>query len=885
MSWRRYLRRRWWDQEREREIDAYLETETAENVARGMTRDDALAAARRKFGNPALVREEIYRMNTISWLESTWQDLRYGARLLRLSPGFAIVAIVSLALGIGANTAIFQLLDAVRLRSLPVERPHELAEVKIVGGNHGMGLNPGRYGGLTRPVWELIRDQQRSFSSMFAWAADHVYVGKGTALRQFDGLYVSGGFFNALGVRPWRGRLLLPEDETACPVTRTVVSYRYWLGEMGGRELSAADKLVVNGDLVEIIGVTPPGFFGMAVGDGFDFAQPFCKVKEPRRDIFDVSVMGRLRPGWTIERATAEMDALSPGIFEATTLPNRDARSVEIYKHFRLAVYPASGGVSWLREKYDVSLWLLLGITGLVLLIACANLANLMLARASAREREIAVRLALGASRSRLLRQLLAESGLLAVIGTALGIVLARWLSRALLWSISTDTGAVNLEITTDWRVLLFAVGVAGLTCVIFGVVPALRASHSEPAAAMKAGGRGLTAGRERFSLQRLMVVTQIGVSLVLLVGALLFVRSFGNLMTFNPGIREGGVTVAFLSFVDLHLPRARWAEFERQLLEEVRALPGIQGAATTTTVPLIGSSWAHGVHAGGMDAESKFTWVSPSYFETLGIPVIRGRGFNDGDTATSRRVAVVNKAFVRRFLTGINPIGQSLRTAQEPDYPSTVYEIVGVIPDTKYSDIRTQTPAMAFAPASQYPAQGQWTAMMIYSKAGSAGTIATVRRALGQKHPEMVVAFGDFQKWIRDGMVQERLMAMVSGFFGLLAAVLAMVGLYGVIAYMVARRRNEIGIRLALGADRGQVVGLVMREAGRMLAIGLMAGIVLALLAAQAARTLLFGLSAHDPLTLAGAALLLVAVAGLASLIPARRAAALDPMAALRYE
>jgi hypothetical protein len=391
MSWRRFLKRRWWDDERAREIAAYLETETADNIARGMPPAEAAAAARRKFGNPGLVREKIYRMNTIGWLESTWQDLRYGMRTLRLSPGFAAVAIVSLALGIGANTAIFQLLDAVRLRSLPVQNPQELAEMKIVGGNQGMGLNQ-QYGELTRPLWELIRDKQQAFSGTFAWSANQRYIGRGSQMRHFNQLLVSGGFFRVLGVQPFRGRLLGPQDEGACPASAAVASYAYWQSELGGRDLSSGIKLFADNSLVEIVGITPPEFFGVAVGDSFDLALPFCQPKDAlRRDIFEVSVMGRLKPGWTIERASAAMAVLSPGIFEATVPPGRDPRTDLMYKHFRLAAYPASTGVSGARETYDKSLWLLLAITGLVLLIACANLANLMLARASARGREIAV--------------------------------------------------------------------------------------------------------------------------------------------------------------------------------------------------------------------------------------------------------------------------------------------------------------------------------------------------------------------------------------------------------------------------------------------------------------------------------------------------------------
>jgi predicted permease len=885
MSWRRFLKRRWWDDERAREIAAYLETETADNIARGMPPAEAGAAARRKFGNPTVVREEIYRMNTIGWLESTWQDLRYGVRTLRLSPGFAAVAIVSLALGIGANTAIFQLLDAVRLRSLPVQNPQELAELKIVGGNHGMGLNQ-QYGELTRPIWQAIHDKPQAFSGMFAWSANQRYVGKGSEMRSFRGLWVTGDFFRVLGLQPWRGRLLMPEDAGACPVTRAVVSYSYWQSHMAGREPGPGATLIADNDLVEIVGVTPPEFFGMSVGDNFDIALPFCQPKEElRRDVFEVSVMGRLKPGWTLARASAEIETLSPGVFEATLPPGRDPRWSETYKHFRLAAYPAAQGVSWLRESYDRSLWLLLGITGMVLLIACANLANLMLARASTRERELAVRLALGASRGRLVRQLLAESALLAAAGTTLGIALAHYLSGVLVWAISTEGSSVNLNTGIDWRVLLFAASVAILTCAAFAVLPALRASQAQPAAAMKAGGRGMTAGRERFSLQRLMVVTQISVSLVLLVAALLFVRSFRNLMTFDPGMRESGIVTGFLGFWQSNLPPGRWLEFKRELLDEIRATSGVLNAATTTNTPLLGSSWEHGVHVGAVEGNSKFTWVSPGYFDTMGIPVVHGRGFNQNDTATSTRVAVVNQTFVRKLLGGADPIGHTLRTIQEPNYPSTIYEIVGVIPDTQYNDLRGQTPPMTFAPASQLPAPGPWSGLMIHSNAPPAAIGATIKRRLAARHPDVIVELSDFQKDIRDGLTPERLMAMLSGFFGLLAAVLAMVGLYGVISFLVARRRNEIGIRLALGAERGQVVVMVMREALRLLAIGVVTGLALSLIAGRGAQSLLFGLKPYDPVTLVAAALLLALIAAAASFLPARRASRLDPMVALRDE
>ena len=527
-----------------------------------------------------------------------FQNLRYALRQLQLNPMFALVMIASLALGIGANTAIFQLLDAVRLRNLPVPRPQDLAEVRIVGGNKGFGVTNSVYAQLTRPVWKEIKQHHEPFTEVFAWSTQDQTIGRGSDSHPAKALEVSGEFFPALGIQPWRGRLFRPEDEAnQCTISQVVVSYPYWQSHMGGRELSSSETLVVEGNPVQVVGVTPPGFFGVAVGDSFDIAFPFCHQKESRGDMFDISIMGRLRPGWSLERASSHMNALSSGIFEATAPTGYSAQAVQQFKQYQLGVYSASAGVSWLRWKYDSSLWLLLIITGLVLLIACANLANLMLARASTREREFAVRLALGASRVDLLWQSLAESGLLAVIGTALGIGIAQALSRILVWALSTGNDAVTLSTETDWRVFLFAASVAALTCIVFGVAPALRSMRTEPLHAMKAGSRGMTGSRQGFSMQRLMVVMQISVSLVLLVGALLFVRSFRSLMTLDPGMREEGITRAFIGFNDSHLAPAHYDEFKRQLLDEVRSVPGVLDAALTTNVPLLGSSWTLNVH------------------------------------------------------------------------------------------------------------------------------------------------------------------------------------------------------------------------------------------------------------------------------------------------
>jgi predicted permease len=811
------------------------------------------------------------------------QDLRYAGRVLRRTPGFTAIAIATLALGIGANVAIFQLIDAVRFRTLSVPQPHELARVRIAGGNGGFGLNGGPYADLTQPVWQELRRHQQAFSALFAFAPWDLRVGERSDLRRVKGLAVSHEFFRVLGVGAWRGRLIEAADEAPCPTSRAVLSHGYWQREFGGREPGGL-RLKINGQSHEVIGVTPAGFLGIAVGETFDVIVPLCRPGNLRRDVFDVAVIGRLRPEWTLERASAHVNALSAGIFDATAPTGYTTGSIERFKRFRLEAVSAATGVSVLREEYDTSLQLLMAITGLVLLLACANIANLLLARAVTREREYSVRLAIGASRVRLLRQGLAESGVLAACGAVVGVGLAQILSRLLLRALSTDGGGPTLSLAADWRTIAFAAVTAAATCLIFGIAPALRATRIQPAEVMKAGGRGLTAG-SRLSFQRFMVVTQIAVSLVLLVAALLFVRSFRNLITFDAGMRQEGITVAFFAFHQLNLPKAAINDAQRRILADVQSIPGVVSAATTTNVPLVGGSWTHGVHVGAVNDSAKFAWVSPGYFETMKIPMVEGRDVTLDDRSTTTRVAVVNQAFVRHFIRQGTAIGQRLRTDPEPNYPSAEYEVVGVVADTRYDELRSPVHPMVFVPDSQHPSPGPWSAMMVHSSLDHATMAASIKRRISTDFPDTIMEFSDFHARIRAGLVRERLLAMLAGFFGVLAALLAMIGLYGMISFAVGQRRHEIGIRLALGARRRQVIAMVMRDASWLLAVGIVVGAIFSLVSGRSAATLLFGLTPQDVPTLSLACLLLIAVTGIASYLPARTASRLDPLTALRHE
>jgi predicted permease len=827
------------------------------------------------------------------WVESTLQDLRYALRTLRKAPVFTAAAVLTLALGIGANSAIFQLLNAVRLRSLPVSDPSSLALIQVKGGNPGFGISTNETT-LTYPIWEEVQRQQNGFSGIFSWSNSQFFIGEGAQRKLRKGIWASGEIFSTLGVNPVRGRLFTAQDDRAgCGAPGVVISYSFWQSEFGGEDSAIGKKLFIRDQFIEVMGVTPPNFFGVEVGTSFDIALPNCSLETlypgntnlTRRDIFWLTVIGRLKPGWSLDQASAQLESISPGLMEATLPAGYSASALDQYRKLRLTAYRAGNGVSPLRRTYDASLWLLLGITGLVLLIACANLGNLMLARASNREREIAVRLAFGATRGRIIRELLSEGLLLAGSGAILGEALASVFSRSLVRIFSGDGDSLPLDLSLDLRVLGFTSLVAILTCIVFGLAPAFRSSGADPGVILKVGGRGMTGGRHRFSFQRILVVSQIAISLVLLVGALLFVRSFWNLVSLDPGFRGSGVLVAQLNFYSAGIPPDRYEIFKRDLLKEIQSVAGVESAATSTHVPLDGSTWSLGVRIGPTEGSSKFVWVSPAYFATMQIPFDAGRDFNDRDTAQSPPVAIVNETFARRYFGDMNPIGKSFRTVAEPNFPETNCEIIGVVKDSKYAGLREDVPPTSFAPAQQFPEKWPWTSLFIRYSLPPGSVIPAMRERIAQVNPGVVAQFHVFETEIQNGLTRERMMAVLSGFFGGLAALLSTIGLYGVISYIIAMRKNEMGIRMALGASRQSVVALILRQTLWVLFLGVSLGMVLALGATRGAGALLYGLKPNDPLAILGAVTLLAGVALIASYVPAHRASRLEPMKALRYE
>ena len=889
---------RWWqitkrNADLERELQSDLELEAEEQRERGLSPEEARRAALRAFGNPALIREQTHEAWGRAPFEHFLQDLRYALRQLRRFPGFIVTAVLILALGIGANAAIFELLDAVRLRSLPVEDPQSLALVHIDGGNRGFGIiqNPD---GLSYAVWHEFQSHQQGFSGVFAWGNANVQLGRGIDKKPIHSVLVTGGTFSTLGVIPARGRLFnASDDRPGCGIVGAVISDGFWKAQFGGSDTAIGSVVILDDQPTQILGVTPPRFSGIDVGKSFDIALPLCSLtgyhpsasELARSDISFLTVMGRLKPGWTLTQASDQLRSISPEIFESTLPTGYDPETHALYTSFRLRAYPAANGISDLRGSYDSALWFLLGITGLVLLIACANLASLMLVRAAARQTEMAIRLAIGASRSSLVRQLFTEAMLITSIGAIAGIVVAQLLSRAVILFLGSGENAPYLDMTLDWRVLGFLTLVTSLTCLIFGLIPGLRASQTAPIEAIRSRTQSGSTGRRKFSLQKMLVAGQIAISLVLVVGAVCFVRSFTSLMTLNAGFNRDSLIVASIDFSHAAVPVERDTPFLESLVTAVETLPQVSSAASASHVPLDGSSWTLGVHVDAKDGNSKFTWITSDYFRTMGMHILAGRDFGYQDTASSLPVLIVNQTFVREHLNGQNPIGQPVLTRAEPNYPAIQYQIVGVVNDTKYADLKEDIPPQAFVPESQYTAAGPWGTLFIRGSQAPETVIPVVRDRLHQVAPQARAEFSLLETQVNDSLVRERLMAGLSGFFGVLAVLLAAVGLYGLISYMVAGRTSEIGIRLALGAPRRLIVWQILCEAALLVCLGLLPGLICAALGVRSARSLLFGLDSSGWISFAAAGLFLLIVALGASWFPARRAASVDPMRALRTE
>jgi putative ABC transport system permease protein len=883
------------ERELDQELRFHLEREITRNIAGGVSETEATRRAKLALGGLEQIKEETRDARGVRFFETAFSDLRYAFRTLRNSPGFTAVAVISLALGVGANTAIFQLVNAVRLRTLPVKNPQELVQVHVADMSGARGSVQAT-DAVTYPIWEQIRRHQHAFSGVFAWADMSFNLSPKGEVRSVPGLLVSGEFFEVLGIRPAIGRLLSAEDDyRGCGLPGAVISYSFWQREFGGSSSAIGKTLIINGQSVSVIGVTPPEFFGLDIGHQYQIALPVCSITPLWFNALDagtfwwLSVMGRQKPGSTLEQASAQLDSLSPGIFQTTLPASYPPVSVENYLHMKLTARSAATGLSGLRERFSDLLWMLLAIAGAVLLNACANLANLMLARAGTREREIAVRLAIGGSARRIVQQLLIESVLIAAAGAGAALLLANWLSRGLLALLTAKESWVYVDLHPDLRVLAFTFAVAAATCFLFGLTPALKAAQSNPVDALKSGSRSVTTGQSTLTLRRVLIVSQVALSLVLLVGSLLFVRSLQNLLQAEPGFRPDGLVVANLGFPRPNPEQVKVLVWQKALLDHVGSIPGVSSVADTNVVPLGGTSWSNRVWMEGSDSrgalDRNWSKISPGYFRTLGIPLLAGRDFNDHDGPGSQKVAIVNQAFAKQVAHAANPVGTTFRMEETPSSMGTVYEIVGTVGDAKYANIREAMRPLFYLPFSQDPAPQLTDQLVIRSNLSLQALLPLLQRAILETDSNTRFEVYEFGDLIEGSLARERLMAALSKVFAGLAALLSAVGLYGVITYIVTRRKGEIGIRIALGADRASIFGMLFRESGKMLLAGLLVGTLITLSVATLVSKMLFELKPYDPMALAAAIVLLLVIGLVATLAPALRAARINPTVALREE
>ena len=830
-------------------------------------------------------------------------DLRYSLRTLCKSPVFLLVAILSLALGIGANTAIFTLVNQLILQPLPVRDPEQIVMLAGRGKHYGGNNGPDR---LSYPMYQQIRDKNQVFSGMFC-TYPLFFGGVGVTFQGRTELigaeYVSGNYFGVLGIGAAVGRVFTASDDLiqgGHPLA--VLSYGYWRSRFGADPHIVGQKIVVNGRALTIIGVSQAGFDGVEPGRSPQVRIPITMKDEMPRTSFSrlnnerfrwVEVFARMKPGVTLEQAQASLQPLFHQIIdqEVKMAPFAKASSTvkQEFLQMWMQVMPGSKGRSQLRKTYSKPLFALMGVVGLVLLIACSNLANLLIARASSRQKEIAIRLSLGASRARIVRQLMLESLLLAAVGGAAGIGLAILIDRALIDFLPAGNTPFSLTSTPDWTVLAFTFTVSLAAGMLFGLVPALQATRPDLAGTLKdEAGAVIQGGSAR--LRKSLAVAQVALSLVLLVGAELFLQTLHNLQILNPGFDVSNM----LAFnVDPTLNRydpSYASSYYRRLHDAVAGLPNVE-SHTYAVVPLLeNNEWDNWVTIEGYNAkpderpDPHMQFCSTGYFKTLKIPLLMGRDFNNRDIVGAPKVAIVNQTFVKRYFRNANPLGRHIGMGINPGTPTDI-QIVGVAADTKYESMRDEIPDEVYIPTEQRTFADSVT-VYVRTRGDALAAFHALRAAALEVDGNVpVFDMRTLTRQVEISLLTERLLATLSTVFGTLATLLAALGLYGVMAFMVARRTREIGIRMALGAGQGGVMWLVLRETLTLAALGVAIGLAGAFGATRLIQTQLFGVQPADLLTLAAASLGIAGITALAGYIPARRATAIDPMRALRWE
>jgi predicted permease len=866
------------------ELDSHLRMHVEDGVRAGMTPDEARRAALVRFGGVEAAREAWRDRRGLPFIDTTMRDIASAFRTLRRGRARSAVAILSLALGIGATTAIFTIVDALMIERLPVDAPERLVQVSTRGD----------YGLVSNPLWETLRDYAPIFESALATAYVTVDVTVDADTRPVDGVFVSGGYFRALGVDALEGRTFSPADDDVSggpggPVA--MLTYRFWQTRFEGSRDAIGRAIGVNGHPFTIVGVTPPRFQGVEVGRSPDVFIPLgmeAILRGSESALHDpysgwLRVLARLPRGVTPPAAQAALEGNRARLRADLRAIAPRAESLDAGRGPVFRLESASAGISYLRDQYRSALLTLMVLVALVLVAACTNIANLLLAQGAARQREMAVRLALGATRARLVRQLLTEDLCLAAAGSGLGLVLAHWASRAIVRQLSTSAAPIVLNLGLDSRVLAFTALVTVATVMLFGLVPALRASATRPGDAMKG-----TSAVTRARLVRpgvALVGVQIAISLTLVTGAGLFVRTFINLLDAPKGFDTSNVLVAAVNLRRAGPPPAARGPLYARALQAARETAGVRAAASAINVPINGWSlqtavWPDDRGSAGEGVHVFANQVSADYFRVLSTPLLAGRSFDVRDTPGAPPVAMVNETFARLVFRGADPIGRSF-----VDEDGGHAAVIGVVADATYSSLRESAPPTVYLAMSQATSWRPSFDIIAKSADNSGETAARLRRALAQADADFSVSVGPLQQHVADSMARERVLAWLTTFLGALGLLLAAVGLYGVLSQILAQRRREMGIRLALGGRPRDVVRALARHLVLSVCLGLAVGVVISLGASRLVGVLLFGVAPDDPRVLALAVCILLIVAGAAATAPILRAIHLNPIDVLRDE